>query len=491
MTMPEPLILTVSALNQRTRRLLENHFDFVWVRGELSNYRRPSSGHWYFTLKDDQAQVRCAMFVNRNRLCRMQPVDGTEVLLRGRVSLYEGRGDFQVIVEHMAPAGEGALRAAFEALKERLAAEGLFAAERKRPLPAYPRHLAVISSASGAALRDVLSVVARRFPLMRVTLLPTAVQGGEATAQIVAALARIGAQTGALRPDAVLLTRGGGSLEDLAPFNAEETARAIAACPVPIVSAIGHETDFTIADFVADLRAPTPSAAAELITPDGAALAEEFAAQRQRLNRAATLRLQMCRHQFTSLRARLINPQQRLQQLMQRADDLDERLRRGWARQLKDARSQWDGLRRRMRQLHPRQRIAAQTAQVEELLRQASRRMAAKLQQEAQGVRALARTLEAAGPFSALARGYAFVTRAGSPLTRAEQVSTGDRLEVNFHDGLIEATAQGQQPLPDKWRGPLAEKTQESAQGQPPTSDPFADAPTEGATGETPPTGQH
>ncbi len=490
MTMPEPLILTVSALNQRTRRLLENHFEFVWIRGELSNYRRPRSGHWYFTLKDDQAQVRCAMFVNRNRLCRMQPVDGAEVLLRGRVSLYEGRGEFQVIVEHMAPAGEGALRAAFEALKERLAAEGLFAAQRKRSLPAYPRHLAVVSSASGAALRDVLSVVARRFPLMRVTVLPTAVQGAEATAQILAALARIGAQPPGLAPDVALLTRGGGSLEDFAPFNAEETARAIAACPVPIVSAIGHETDFTIADFVADLRAPTPSAAAELITPDGAALAAQLAAERQRLTRAATLRLQMCKHQFTSLRARLINPQQRLQQLMQRADDLDERLQRGWARQLKDAHSQWDGLRRRMRQLHPRQRIAAQAAQVDELLLQARRLMATKLQQEAEGVRALARTLQAAGPFSALARGYAFVTRAGSPLTRAEQVRPGDRVEVNFHDGLIEATSQGRQPLPNKWREHLTGKTQESEQGQPLTSSPFAGAPEAAPSGETPPAGQ-
>ena len=449
--MAEPFILTVSALNQSARLLLENHFDFVWIRGELSNYRRPGSGHWYFTLKDDRAQVRCAMFVNRNRLCRMQPMDGAEVLLRGRVSLYEGRGEFQVIAEHMEPAGEGAARVAFAALKERLAAAGLFAPEHKRPLPAYPRHLAVVSSASGAALRDVLSVAARRFPLMRVTVLPVAVQGADAAAQIVAALARISAWKSDLAPDLVLLARGGGSLEDFAPFNSEEVARAIAACAIPTVSAVGHETDFTIADFVADLRAPTPSAAAELITPDAEVLVEAFAAWRQRLNRTATLRLEMYRHQLVGLYARLVNPRQRLQQLMQRADDLDERLRRGLAHRLEDARSRCGGLQHRMQQLHPRQRIATHGVQVSESLQQVRRLMLAKLQQEVERVHALARTLQAAGPFSALARGYAIVTHAGSPLTRADQAKLGDKIQVNFHDGLIDATTQGRRPLPDKW----------------------------------------
>ena len=243
-------VLSVTALNRQARLLLEGRFKPVWVRGEISNYRRPGSGHWYFTLKDDNAQVRCAMFVNRNRFSKLQPADGAEVIVRGRVSLYEGRGDYQIIVEQMERAGEGALRAAFEALKERLAAEGLFAAERKKPLPRFPAHLAIISSASGAALRDVLSIVQRRFPCLAVTLLPVAVQGPEAEGQILQALKRVPA----LEPDLVMLTRGGGSLEDLSVFNSEPLARAIANCPVATVAAIGHETDFTIAELVADLR---------------------------------------------------------------------------------------------------------------------------------------------------------------------------------------------------------------------------------------------
>ena len=306
--MAEPTVLTVSDLNQSARRLLEERFNLVWIRGEISNFARPRSGHWYFTLKDDTAQVRCAMFVNRNRLCRMQPSDGGEVLLRGRVSLYENR-----------------LRAAYEALKARLAAEGLFADERKRPLPAYPRHLAVVSSPSGAALRDVLSVIRRRFPLLKVTLLPVSVQGADAEPQILDALNRVPA----LAPDLVLLTRGGGSLEDLFTFNSEAVARAIARCPVPTVSAVGHETDFTIADFAADLRAPTPSAAAEMITPDAAALNRDFERGRQRLTAATANRLELLRHRHAALRSRLVNPRDRLQQLMQRADDLETRLRLG------------------------------------------------------------------------------------------------------------------------------------------------------------------
>ena len=453
--MVESPILTVSALNERARMMLERSFGLVWIRGEISNYRRPGSGHWYFTLKDERAQVRCAMFVNRNRYSRMQPADGLEVLLHGRVSLYEGRGEFQVIVEHLEAAGDGALRLAFAALKERLEAEGLFAPERKRALPSFPKRLAVISSISGAALRDVLSVIRRRFPLLEVRVLPVAVQGAEAPAQIVQALSQV-EQAAA---DAVLLTRGGGSLEDLAAFNSEAVARAIARCPKPTVSAVGHETDFTIADFVADLRAPTPSAAAELITPDGNALAEDFKLWGQRLTQAAAIRLELCEHRLKGLQARLVSPHHRLQQLMQRADDLDERLQRSLGQRLAEFRNHCNALRRRLFWRHPQPRIADSAAAVHTLLGNAKRLMEAKVRQDQERLDALARTLEAVGPLNALERGFAIVTRAGGEaVTRAEQAPLSETIAVNFHDGAVEALTQRRRPLPQRWRTPGEEQ---------------------------------
>ena len=457
--MTEPTVLSVSDLNQSARRLLEERFNLVWIRGEISNFARPRSGHWYFTLKDDAAQVRCAMFVNRNRLCRMQPSDGGEVLLRGRVSLYENRGEFQVIVEHMEAAGEGALRAAYEALKARLTAEGLFAEERKRALPAYPRHLAVVSSPSGAALRDVLSVIRRRFPLLEVTLLPVSVQGVEAEPQILDALNRVPG----LAPDLVLLTRGGGSLEDLFTFNSEAVARAIARCPVPTVSAVGHETDFTIADFAADLRAPTPSAAAELITPDAAALNQDLSRWRQRLMAASSNRLELLRHRHAALRSRLVNPRDRLLQLMQRADDLETRLRLGLGNSLERARTHFASLQQGLKRQRPEPRIAALTTAVAALQGRAERRMAAQLTQNADRLSALARTLEAVSPLQALARGFAIVTGTGTDtggaITNAAAVEAGDSIQVNFHDGALHARVERQAPLPEQWRALNANNT--------------------------------
>ncbi len=458
--MTKSAILTVSDLNKSARLLLEENFGSAWIRGEISNYHQPASGHWYFTLKDDGAQVRCAMFVHRNRHSRMQPKEGAEVLLHGRVSLYEGRGEFQIIVEHMEAAGEGALRAAYEALKAQLAAEGLFAAERKRPLPKFPRHLAVISSSSGAALKDVLSVVGRRFPALQVTVLPTTVQGLAAEGQIVQALA----QAEGIEPDLILLTRGGGSLEDLAPFNSERTARAIARCPVPTVSAIGHEVDFTIADFVADLRAPTPSAAAEMITPDTQALAEDLSSWRQRLTFAASNRLQLYRHQLTGLHSRLDNPLRRLQQMMQRVDDLEERLHRGLNHRLERLRSRFDGASQRLGLLHPSLRIKGRNATIHAIGANMRRLMNAKLKQDQDRLQALARTLEAVSPLNALRRGFAIITnQTGEVRIRAEQVEVGDCIDLNFFDGAIKAQAQGQRPLPERWQV----QSDEQAKGKP------------------------
>jgi len=278
-------VLSVSDLNRYSRELLEAAFPSVWVEGEISNFSAPSSGHWYFTLKDSDAQVRCAMFRNRNLRARLRPANGDRVLVRGSVSLYTARGEYQLIAEELEAAGAGALQRALELLRQRLAAEGLFAPERKRALPPFPAHLGVITSATGAALHDILTVLRRRYPPLRVSVFPVPVQGEGAGAQIAAAIASANRVAATLDPplDVLLVGRGGGSLEDLWAFNEEILARAIHASALPVVSAVGHETDFTIADFVADVRAPTPSAAAELLTPDRDTLLRSLAASRTRL----------------------------------------------------------------------------------------------------------------------------------------------------------------------------------------------------------------
>jgi len=262
---PQREVFSVSRLNREARALVEGHFPLIWVEGELSNLARPSSGHLYFTLKDEQAQVRCAMFKLRNQLLGFKPDNGMQVLARARVSLYEGRGEFQLLIEHLEEAGDGALRRTFEQLKHKLAAEGLFDATQKKPLPSLPRCIGVITSPSGAALRDILSVLRRRFPALPVLVYPVPVQGQGAGEKIAAAI-RLAAQRRDC--DVLIVSRGGGSLEDLWAFNEEVVARAIHACDLPIISGVGHEIDFTIADFVADHRAATPSAAAELVSPD-------------------------------------------------------------------------------------------------------------------------------------------------------------------------------------------------------------------------------
>ena len=304
---------------------IEQRFNQVWVSGELSSFARPGSGHWYFTLKDNDAQVRCAMFANANRRARMQPANGQQVLLRGRVSLYEGRGEFQIIVEHMEPAGEGALRAAFDALKRRLNTEGLFDAARKRTAPRYAatRCSGYLTHRCGSQGRFV-GLASTISLALGVTVVPTSVQGNEAEQEILDALDR----AAALQPDLILLTRGGGSMEDLWVFNAESIARAIADSEIPVVSAIGHDIDVSISDFVADLRAPTPSAAAELIAPDGEELEQILLSQLHRLQMVLGARLREKRLSVKNLTLGLINPARYCEQASQRLDELNTRLAR-------------------------------------------------------------------------------------------------------------------------------------------------------------------
>lgn len=317
------MIYTVSELNLEAKLMLEGAFKTIWIMGELSNLSRPSSGHWYFSLKDSEAQIRCAFFRNHQRKLGFIPENGLQVLVQAQVSLYEARGDYQLIVRHMEVAGAGALQKAFEQLKNRLEKEGLFDEKRKKPIPTLPKTVGVITSASGAALRDILKVLRNRFPAIGVIVYPTAVQGDKAAPQIVAAL-----KTANLRKecDVLILARGGGSLEDLWPFNEEIVARAIDQSDLPIVTGIGHEIDFTIADFVADFRAPTPSAAAEKISPDR----NEWLQQLNIFNKRFTYLIQtQLRHnqlQLDGLKKRLQHPKQYLQNFSQRLDQLEHRL---------------------------------------------------------------------------------------------------------------------------------------------------------------------
>ena len=430
-------VLTPSALNRLVRELIEGALPMVWIEGEISNFVRAASGHWYFSLKDAAAEVRCAMFARENARLAFKPGNGARVLARARVSLYEARGSFQLIVERIEDAGEGALRRAFEELKARLQTEGLFDDSRKRPLPAFPRRIGVVTSASGAAIRDVLSVARRRFALTEMEVLPVLVQGAEAPAQI-ATMLRKAARSG--RYDVLLLTRGGGSLEDLAAFNDEGVARAIAASAVPVVSAVGHEVDFSISDFAADLRAPTPSAAAELILPDREALEGALSHLQTRLWNTWHRCSQDAMQRLDHLAARLNSqrPRQRLAAGREKMQALRERLLRADAVMHERATARLGQLRMRLWSRHPGTRLP-QLAQCDHELR---RRLVAAserdLERRRQRLAGLARALSAVSPLDVLKRGYAILfDDAGNVVRLAGTTRPGTRLRARLTDGEL------------------------------------------------------
>lgn len=441
-TTPQRHVFTVTALNREVGQLLAHSFPLLWVEGEISNLSQPRSGHMYFSLKDEQTQVRAAMFRNRNSYLGFQPRDGMQVLVRAKVSLYEPRGDFQLIVEHMEEAGDGALRRAYEALKQKLGGEGLFDAARKRPLPPFPSRIGVITSPTGAALRDVLSVLKRRYPLAPVLIYPVQVQGTDAVRDIIATLNLASARRDC---EVLLLVRGGGSLEDLAAFNDERVARAIAACPIPVVCGIGHEVDFTIADFVADLRAPTPSAAAELASPNG----PELALQSKRLGSALReLMLQRLRDLSSGLgqirkRLQLLHPARQLNQQQQCLDECERRLRHAMARLLGQRTAQLGGLEHRLTRNSPVTallRLAAWAAQLEQRLSTALRQI---LQHRGQELALAAQRLDSVSPLATLQRGYALVRTAdGKTVRRAGDTQVGARLDIRLAHGGLEVRVE-------------------------------------------------
>lgn len=440
MNVPARQILTPSSLNRAARELVESEFPLIWIEGELSNCARPASGHLYFTLKDAAAQVRCAMFKPKAVFLRFRPADGAHVLLRARASLYEGRGEFQLVVEHMEEAGEGALRRQLELLKARLQAEGLFDAAAKRALPALPRRIGVVTSPTGAAIRDVLSVLARRMPLTEVDVIAVPVQGADAPPRIVAALE---AAYRSARHDVLLVTRGGGSLEDLFAFNDERLARAIAASPVPVVAAIGHEIDFTIADFVADVRAPTPSAAAELLVPHADELMRTLARHERalRLLYARGLRDRGQRVDLAYARLAAVRPDQRLRFLRTRAEQLLPRLARAGERALRPraerlqrARDRLEGNRPDRRTELARQRLARLDGALAGLVRR-------RIELGHRRLAELRRALHAVSPLATLSRGYAIVRDAGGLIVRSRaDVMPGAPITARLADGEIRAT---------------------------------------------------
>ncbi len=433
----ERTVYSVTELNRTIRGLLDSQFPLLWIEGEISNLAQPASGHIYFTLKDSKAQVRCAMFKGRRQLLKFKPENGQQILIRAKVGLYEARGEFQLIAEHMEEAGDGALRRAFEALKNKLAEEGLFDEAIKQPLPTLPDCIGVITSATGAAIRDVLSVLGRRFPAIPVEIYPVAVQGENAAGEISRTLYNVSKSK---RCDVILLVRGGGSLEDLWAFNEEQVARAIVLCDIPVISGVGHEVDITIADFTADHRAATPSAAAELVSPNRQTYLHEFQAYQRQLILLMQGNLTRLIEQSQWLQGRLKqqHPSSQLMQQSQQLDNLIEDLQQAFQKLVTEKKH---ALKYHIQDLinnRPDQFIDYQKIQLEDLTRrlksQSQRAISTKQQQLAH----ISRTLQAVSPLNTLSRGYS-ITRneQGHTINNASQLSKGDLITSEFNRGKV------------------------------------------------------
>ncbi len=432
-------IYTVTRLNREVRAVLEDGFPPpVWVRGEVSNLARPGSGHIYFSLKDRHSQVRCAMFKSANRNLRTGLENGQEVLAKAGVSLYEGRGEYQLIVDYLEPAGAGALQLAFEQLKQRLLEEGLFTSEHKQALPAFPRTIGVITSPSGAAVRDIIQVLGRRYAGAGVIVYPVPVQGEGAAQQIAQAIATANRRQ---ECDVLILARGGGSLEDLWSFNEETVARAIYQSVIPLVSGIGHEIDFTIADFVADQRAPTPSAAAELVSPDMVALLSGLNATHLQLRQHIAQLLQTHLHHVTQLSKRLPRPTYLLRNMTQRTDDLSVRLGLALGNTINLRHSRLQRLTDILKSANPLRQLTGYRARCVALDRQLQNHLLHNLQNRKKQLDYLTRSLQTVSPLATLERGYAIVTDADDNIIRrADQLKKNAEISTRFSRGSIRST---------------------------------------------------
>ncbi|WP_455223352.1 exodeoxyribonuclease VII large subunit [Kaarinaea lacus] len=428
-------IYSVSQLNSEVRALIEENFASVWVQGEISNLARPSSGHIYFSLKDESAQVRCAMFRMSNRLLKFKPQDGMQVLVRANVSLYETRGDYQLVVDYMEESGYGLLQRKFEELKAKLAEQGLFNVEHKQEIPAFPSRIGVITSPSGAAIRDVLSVLKRRFPAIPILVYPIPVQGDDAPPKIVRMIKKACQRK---ECDVLILTRGGGSLEDLWAFNDERVARAIFECSIPVVCGVGHEVDVTIADFVADVRAPTPSAAAELVSPNR----DEWLLRVKRMGiqllSVQNQKLVQSQQKLAWLAKRIQHPQQRIQRIAQRVDELEQRLTHIHRIQQHARISRLTALRHRLQQTSPAQRLQKLAFSRQALEQRLQNIINKKLDSGKHQLITLSRALEAVSPLATLGRGYAIVRKADGSIVRdAKSLKIGEQLATQLQYGNV------------------------------------------------------
>lgn len=436
--------MSVSELNRQAKRLLEVSLGQVWVSGEISSLSRPSSGHWYFSLKDDRAQVRCAMFKGFNQRLRFVPKEGDQIILRAKVSLYEGRGDYQLIVEGMEPAGLGQLQAAFEALKLKLSQEGLFDPKYKKAIPAIPQKVAVITSSTGAVIHDIISVTQRRFPALEIILLPVIVQG-EGAAQAVASAIELANKHKIA--DVLIVGRGGGSLEDLWAFNEEIVARAIFNSELPIISAVGHEVDFTIADLVADYRAPTPSAAAEQVTPDQYELMQSFDQTQRRLSFLMNQQLEKLNTQVAHQSQRLKHPGDYVREKQLRLQELTARIQNKAQSNLFQAQERLHQTKTTLNAFKPSRQIIQATEHLEHLKNRLIHTQTNRLEQKQHRLALIANTLNTASPLSTLTRGYAITqNKKGKVITSFEDVRAGDTITTRLKEGSITSRVEASHP---------------------------------------------
>lgn len=433
----EPSVLSVEQLNVYIKQLLEGQVGMVWVKGEISNFKAHTSGHFYFSLKDSKSQITAVMFRGHNARLKFKPTDGMEVIVRGRISVYEPRGNYQLMCEMMDPVGAGALQKAFEQLKMKLKAEGLFESSRKKPIPTFPRHIAVVTSPTGAAIRDILNVLSRRAPSIQVTVVPTIVQGEAAAPLICEALKKA---LNLPNVDAVIVGRGGGSIEDMWCFNNETLARQIAASNIPIISAVGHEIDFTIADFVADLRAPTPSAAAELVAKSSGELISRIGNFERSLNLSLERKMKFLREKILGLSKRLVDPQRRLQDLGLRNDDLLNRLEFALRRLM--------SLRQHKVELFteklgtPEDLIEEKRKDLEFLIARADKALVHSLDRKRSNLGRAMAILDSLSPLKVVDRGYSIVTKNGEVVKSASQATKGDLIDIRLAQGSLTAVVE-------------------------------------------------
>ncbi len=430
-------VLTVSQLNRQAKRLMESELGTVWLEGEISNFIHAASGHWYFTLKDNSAQIKCAIFKFKNRMINLSPKEGDKVIVKGKVSLYEARGDYQMIADYMEPAGVGKLQQELNALMNHLEEQGLFSADKKRALPFLPKAIGVITSPTGAAIRDVITVLQRRCPMIPIIVYPTQVQGKTAASNIINALQKAQQRN---ECDVLLMTRGGGSLEDLWSFNDEPLANKISQCHIPIVAAIGHEIDITITELVADLRAATPSAAAELIAPDQQSLWQKLDIYSQDLSHCIHSKIYDLQTRLNIARLKLKDPEHSILHARHQLDINRNRLAEAFTRNIDSNKNQLERLSKKLAHFHPKEKLLRNKHQLEVMQSRLKSSLQKILQQQQNRLSITANKLNTLSPLSTLCRGYSITRdqKTKQVITKISQVTSQQSISVLLSDGEIE-----------------------------------------------------